>query len=160
MLFRSSVQIGWGEFTSDEFNSYCEAHGIKRYLTAPYSPHQNGVVKRRNQTVVAMARGMMKSKGIPRRFWGEAVVMAVYLLNMAPTKSVKGMTPYEAWCGHKPNVSHLRTFGCIADVKTVTRHVGKLIDRSTPMIMIGYEPGMRHAQCGFRGGQIMELGCS
>ena len=53
------------------------------------------------------------------------------------------MTPYEAWCGYKPNVSYLRTFGCIAHVKTVTRHVGKLTDRSTPMIMIGYERGSK-----------------
>ena len=85
----------------------------------------------------------MKSKGVPGRFWGEAVVTAVYLLNRAPTKSVEGMTPYEAWCGHKPNVAHLRTFGCIAHVKPVGGHVGKLADRSTPMIMIGYESGSK-----------------
>ena len=132
-----------GEFTSKEFTSFCELHGIKRYLTAPYSPQQNGVVERRNQTVVAMARSMMKSKGLPGRFWGEAVTTAVYLLNRAPTKSVVGMTPYEAWCGRKPTVDHLRTFGCVAHVKTVAGHVSKLADRSTPMVMIGYETGSK-----------------
>jgi transposase InsO family protein len=54
-----------GEFKSNEFKAFCEAHGIQRHLTAPYSPQQNSVVERRNQTVVAMARSMMKSKGIP-----------------------------------------------------------------------------------------------
>jgi hypothetical protein len=93
--------------------------------------------------VVAMARSMMKSKGMPGRFWGEAVSTAVYLLNRAPTKSVVGMTPYEAWYRRKPSVDHLRTFGCVAHVKTVVGHLNKLADRSTPMVMIGYEAGTK-----------------
>jgi hypothetical protein len=60
--------------------------GIKRFITAPYSPQQNRVVERRNQTVVAMARSFLKSKNMPNMFWGEAVTTAVYLLNRAPTK--------------------------------------------------------------------------
>jgi hypothetical protein len=67
-----------------------------------------------------MARNMMKSKGMPGRFWGEAVSTTVYLLNRAPTKSVVGMTPYEAWYGRKPSVDHLCTFWCVAHVKTMT----------------------------------------
>ncbi|RVW63781.1 Retrovirus-related Pol polyprotein from transposon TNT 1-94 [Vitis vinifera] len=62
-----------GEFTSNEFKTYCELLGIKRHLTAPYSPQQNGVVERRNQTVVGMARSLLKSMGVPGEFWGEAV---------------------------------------------------------------------------------------
>jgi hypothetical protein len=92
---------------------------------------------------VAMARSMMKSKGMPGRFWGEAVSTAVYLLNRAPIKSVVGMTPYEAWYGRKPSVDHLRTFGCVTHVKTVSGHTSKLADRSTPMVMIGYEAGTK-----------------
>lgn len=44
-----------GEFTSKEFNQYCEEVGIKRHLTKPYSPQQNGVVERRNHTMIEMA---------------------------------------------------------------------------------------------------------
>jgi hypothetical protein len=132
-----------GEFKSNEFKVFCEAHGIQRYLTAPYSPQQNGVVERRNQTVVAMARSMMKSKGMPGRFWGEAVNTAVYLLNRALTKSVVGMTPCEAWYERKPSVDHLHTFGCVAYVKTVAGHTNKLADQSTPVVMIDYEAGMK-----------------
>jgi transposase InsO family protein len=110
-----------GEFTSNSFASYCEDRGIKHFLTAPYTPQQNGVVERRNQTVVAMARSLLKSMGVPARFWGEAVVTAVYLLNRSPTKSVAGMTPYQAWHEKKPNVKHLHTFGCIAHVKKLVQ---------------------------------------
>jgi transposase InsO family protein len=57
-----------GEFTSNEFKGFCELNGIKHYLTAPYSPQQNGVVERRNQTVVGMARSLLKSKSVPGEF--------------------------------------------------------------------------------------------
>ena len=66
-----------GEFTSIEFKEYCESSGIKRYLTAPYSPQQNGVVERRNQTVIAMVRSMLKCKNLPMHFWAKAVKTAV-----------------------------------------------------------------------------------
>jgi Integrase core domain len=131
------------EFKSNEFNDYCKQMGIKRYLTAPYSPQQNGVVERRNQTVVAMARSMMKSMNMPAEFWGEAVATAVYILNRAPTKSLIGMTPYEAWYKRKPAVHHMRTFGYVAHVKEVKDHIRKLAARSSPMVFIGYESGSK-----------------
>jgi transposase InsO family protein len=133
-----------GEFTSNEFNDYCEKIGIKRFLTAPYMPQQNGVVESRNRTVVDMARSLLKSKNMPGSFWGEAVTTAVYLLNRAPTKAVIGKTPYEAIYGRKPNVSHLRTFECVAHVKTAEPHLSKLADRSTKMVFIWIREEFRH----------------
>lgn len=85
-----------GEFVSTAFKEFCEKEGLKRFLTAPYSPQQNGVVERRNQTVVEMARCMLKSKEMPAKFWGEAVKTAVYILNRSPTKAVETGTPYQA----------------------------------------------------------------
>ena len=62
----------------------------------------------------------------------------VFILNHAPTKALKGKTPFEAWHGRKPNVSFLRTFGCIGHVKNIKPHLGKIEDRSTPMVLLGY----------------------
>lgn len=45
-----------GEFCSSEFTNFCESNGILRHYTVPYSPQQNGIVERRNRTVVAMER--------------------------------------------------------------------------------------------------------
>jgi hypothetical protein len=67
----------------------------------------------------------------------------VYLLNRSPTKSVQGKTPYEAWHGKKPQVGHFRTFGCIGHVKKIGPGVDKLADRSTKMVLLGYEPGTK-----------------
>ena len=86
---------------------------------------------------------MLKAKGLPGRLWGEALAIAVYLLNRCPTKSVEGMTPFQAWHGKKPVVHHLRVFGCIAHVRNSSPHLKKLEDRSRKMIFIGYEAGSK-----------------
>jgi hypothetical protein len=66
--------------------------------------------------VVSTARSMLKAKGLPGWFWGEAMSIAVYVLNRCSTKSVDDMTPFEAWHGKKLVVHHLRMFGCIVYV--------------------------------------------
>jgi transposase InsO family protein len=132
-----------GEFAATDFIEYCAHLGVRRELTAPYTPQQNGVVERRNQSVVGTARSMLKAKGLPGVFWGEAVTTAVYLLNRSSSKSIQGKTPYQLWTGSAPNVQHLRTFGCIAHVKVNTPHLHKLDDRSRKMVFVGYEPGSK-----------------
>jgi hypothetical protein len=68
---------------------------------------------------------------VPVEFWGEAVKTAVYVLNRSPTRSLDGVTPFEAW--------HRR----VAHVKKVGPGVSKLSDRSAPMLFIGYEEGTK-----------------
>jgi hypothetical protein len=136
-----------GEFTATHFTEYYVELDVRRELTSPYSPQQNGVVEKRNQTVMVVARCMMKAKCLPRIFWGEAVNCVVYLLNRAASKSIEGKTPYELWTGSKPAVNHLRTFGCVAHVKNNTPNLKKLSDRSRKMIFVGYEPGSAAYRC-------------
>lgn len=61
-----------GEFTSRDFDEYCEAAGIRRHLTAPYTPQQNGVVERKNRTLMEMTRSLIKHMHMPNYLWGEA----------------------------------------------------------------------------------------
>jgi hypothetical protein len=89
-----------------------------------------------------MARALLKHWGMPVVFWGEAVVTTVYILNRSPTKALNSMTPYKTWHGHKPAVSHLRVFGCLAFGKELD-HIGKLNDRSTLVVFIGYAEGSK-----------------
>ena len=96
-----------GEFTSKEFNDFFESHDICHPLTVPRSPQQNGVAKRKNKTILNMARSMMKAKLIPKEFWTEAISCAIYLSNRSPTANVKYQTPQEAWSKRKPIVAHL-----------------------------------------------------
>lgn len=57
-----------GEFNSWLFIVLCNEHGIKHSTTAPWTPQQNGVVERRNQSVVEMARCLLKSMKVPGQF--------------------------------------------------------------------------------------------
>ena len=85
-----------GEFTSQDFNEFCKENGIKRQLTAAYTPQQNEVVERKNQTIMNMVRSMLLEKKLPETFWPEAVNWTVHILNRSPTLAVKNMTPEEA----------------------------------------------------------------
>nr|GEV44241.1 zinc finger, CCHC-type [Tanacetum cinerariifolium] len=131
------------EFTSNEFTKYCKEKGIARQLTAPYSPQQNGVVERRNRTVLSTTRSMMKAMKLPLTFWAKAVRHAIYIFNKVPTRAMEDKTPYEALYNRKPNLENLRIFGCTAYAKITTAHLKKLDDRSIPLIYLGVEEGSK-----------------
>src|SRR5664279_6168925 len=85
-----------------------------------------------------MARSLLKAKKLPGKFWGEAVSTAVFILNRSPTRSLDGVTPFEAWHGRQPDVSFLRMFGCMVHVRDTRPGLKKLDDRNRPMILVGY----------------------
>lgn len=85
-----------GEFTSQEFINFCDVNGIRRQLTATYTPQQNGVAKWKNRTIMNMVRSMISEKQLPKTFWPEAVNWTVHVLNRSPTMAVKNKTPEEA----------------------------------------------------------------
>ena len=58
-----------------------------------------------------MATCMIEAMDLTPKLWDEAINCAAYIQNKDPHKSVDGKTPYEAWFGHKPNISHFRIFG-------------------------------------------------
>jgi transposase InsO family protein len=130
-----------GEVTANHFKEYFAELGIQRDFNTPYSPPQNGIVEQCNQTVMGAARSMLKAKDLPGTFWGEAIIMAVCIINRSSSKGADGRTSYELWTGIMPSVHHLRTFGCVAHVKDTRSHLCKLNDRSKPSIFVGYEPG-------------------
>jgi hypothetical protein len=102
-----------GEYTSKEFMDFCAGEGIRRELTVPYNPQQNGVAERKNRAIVGAARAMLHDQGLPLFLWAEACYTAVYLQNRSPHRAVGSMTPEEAFSGKKLEVGHFRIFGCI-----------------------------------------------
>lgn len=85
-----------------------------------------------------MAKSMLHDKGIPCYLWVEAVHTTVYILNRCPKKSLDNITPFDAYCGRKPCIAHLRIFGskCYVHVPTELRH--KLESKSTKRVFAGY----------------------
>ena len=80
-------------------------------MTTPYTPQSNGVVEWANRTIMERVRCMLDDAGLSKKFWAVAFLVAVYLKNRTPTRSVVGKTPYEAWHGRKPSLKHLCAFG-------------------------------------------------
>ena len=72
--------------------------------------------------------------------------MAVFIINCMPTKSLKGMTPFEAWFETKPDISFMRTFRCVGHVKKTKPILTKLEYRSTSMVLLGYKEGSKAYQ--------------
>ena len=106
---------GGGEYGNKAFGEFCFAQGIEQKMTAPFSPHQNGVAERRWQTVGSMARCLLKQGNLPNSFWVRAVDVAFDLKNRCLTCSLPpNKTPFELFYCRKPDLSNLRVFGCSA----------------------------------------------
>lgn len=126
-----------GEYCSKEFEVFCDEQGIRRQLTASYTPQQNGVSERKNRTILNMVRSLLVKGGVPKSFWPETVLWSIHVLNRCPTFSVKNMTPEEAWSGRKPSVDHFKVFGCIAYAHIPDEKRKKLDDKGAKCIFLG-----------------------
>ena len=54
-----------GEFDSHHLKDLCWEAGIKRELSVPYNPQQNGVAERKNRTICEAAKAMMHDLDLP-----------------------------------------------------------------------------------------------
>lgn len=126
------------EYCNGQFDAYLKQEGIKRRLTVPYTPQQNGVAERFNRTIVDMARCLLIQSGLPTMYWGEAINTANYLRNRCPSRSHDGKTPYELWHGKLPDLSHLRVLGARAFILKKGPGQNKLDEKSVEGRFVGY----------------------
>jgi transposase InsO family protein len=69
------------EFKNSQIEGFLEEEGIKHEFSSPYTPQQNGVVERKNRTLLYMARTMLDEYKTSDRFWAEAINTACYSIN-------------------------------------------------------------------------------
>lgn len=136
-----------GEYISTEFNQHCTTNGIKRELTSPYSPLQNGKAERMNRSLQEMVRTFILNRKIDPRLWADLFITAAYVKNVLPSAAVanKGKSPDELWFGKLTPIGHLRAIGCRAFVhmpkgQEQTKHLrqGKLGPRARIGQLVGY----------------------
>ena len=101
------------EYESNEFNDYFREADIKRETTTAYTPEQNGVAERKNQTISEATRAMLHDQGLPKFLWREASNTVVYVQNRFPHQALDSKTPEEVFTGHKLDVSHFIIFGSL-----------------------------------------------
>ena len=105
--------------------------------TPPYSPESNGVAERKNRTLKNMMNAMLISSGAPLNLWGEAILSACHIQNRIPYKKT-GITPYEIWKGHAPNLNYLKVWGCPAKILLPEPKRKKLGPKTFDCMFIGY----------------------
>ena len=93
-----------------------------------------------NRTILDKVRCMLSESGLPKQSWTEATNTIVYLINRSSCSTINFQTPMSVWTRKKPNLTHLRPFGCIAYIHT---NQGKLNPRATKGVFIGYPTGVK-----------------
>lgn len=129
---------GGGEYVNNTMKAYLEECGIKHEITIPHSPQQNGVSERVNRSIIEKTICMLQSADLSRAYWAEACNTAIYLKNRAPHRALVNATPEEIWSGKKPDVAHLRVFGCTALVHIPKVSRKKLDAKTRRCIFVGY----------------------
>lgn len=126
------------EFCNKNLSNYFKREGIIHQTSVVYCPEQNGLAERVNRTIFEKARAMLQESGLSERYWGVAVMTAIYLKNRSPTSALSGGIPECEWTGSNIDLSHLRVFGCIAYsfVPDVKRQ--KLDAKAKQYIFVGY----------------------
>jgi hypothetical protein len=120
-------------------DKFCRKHGAVHQKTVPYAHQQNGKVERLNRTLQERARAMLHASGLPTEYWGEALLTANYVRNLSAVSNLD-KTPYEAMHGVKPDISHLRVFGCKCFIYTPkSKRGGKFYPVSDEGIFLGYD---------------------
>jgi transposase InsO family protein len=101
-----------GEYTSKDFSDLCIEARIKWEYIVLYSPQQNGVVERKNKTIIEATEVMIHDQNLPMIMWEEASMKIMHVQNKSPHQILKNMTSKEAFTRVKPEVGHFRIFGC------------------------------------------------
>ena len=129
-----------GEYNNCLFRGILRATGIQYEPAPPYTQNKNGVRERTIRTITTKARALLLDARLPAEFWAEAIQTAVYLHARSPSQSNKGKTPFEMIYHEKPELYHLRRFGCLACKLVPVPKCGekKFGCRSQECIILGY----------------------
>ncbi|KAK1653183.1 hypothetical protein QYE76_070988 [Lolium multiflorum] len=147
------------EFKNYTMQEFVDDEGIKHEFSAPYTPQQNGVVERKNRTIIEMARTMLSEFNSPHNFWGEAISTAVHYSNRLFLRPLHNKTPYELLTGNKPNVMYIRVFGCKCLVKNNKGKLGKFETRTIEGIFVGYAENSHAYRYYNRSSGTIEVSC-
>ena len=127
-----------GEFTLDKFNEYYKESGIKRELTIPYNPKQNGVVEINNGSIMGDVKVMIHDQDLPMYLWDEATKTAFYVQNKLSHSALGNKTVEEMFTGEKPEVIHLKRFGCLVYIHIPKEKRLKLDVSGKEGLFVGY----------------------
>ncbi|GKA73962.1 putative ribonuclease H-like domain-containing protein [Tanacetum coccineum] len=128
------------EFVNQTLREYYEKVGISHETFVACSPQQNGVIERRNRTLIEAARTMLIYANAPLFLWAEAVATACYTQNRSIIRLRHGKKPYELLHDKLPDLSFFHVFGALCYSTNDSENLGKLQPKADIGIFIGYAP--------------------
>jgi len=128
---------GGKECTGAKFDKWRSDKGIVVQTTTRYTPEQNGVAERYNRTLGERVTAVLADSNLPRKWWGEAALAVTYVANRTPSRG-KTKTPHELFFVKKPDVGHLRAFGCRVWAHVPHQVRRKMGDKAKPGTFMGY----------------------
>nr|GEU31159.1 hypothetical protein [Tanacetum cinerariifolium] len=126
------------EFKNQALKEYFDCVGISHQVSSVRTPQQNGVVKRKNWTLVEAARTMLIFSRVPLFLWAEAIATACFTQNRSIIHRRFNKTPYELINGRKPDISFFHIFGALCYPKNDREDIGKLGAKGDIGFFIGY----------------------
>nr|GEY92425.1 hypothetical protein [Tanacetum cinerariifolium] len=136
------------EFKNQMLKEYFDTVGISHQMSSVRTPQQNGVVERRNRTLVEAARTMLIFSRAPLFLWAEAIATACFTQNRSVIHRRFNKTPNELINGRKPDISFLHVFGALCYPKNDREDIGKLGAKGDIGFFIGSKPGLQSMTSG------------
>ncbi|GJS22759.1 retrovirus-related pol polyprotein from transposon TNT 1-94 [Tanacetum coccineum] len=128
------------EFVNQTLREYYEKVGISHETSVARSPQQNGVIERRNRTIIKAALTMLIYAKSLLFLWAETVATACYTQNCFIIRLHHGKTPYELLHDKPPDLSFFHVFGALCYSINDSENLGKLQPKADIGIFIGYAP--------------------
>nr|GFC02366.1 retrovirus-related Pol polyprotein from transposon TNT 1-94 [Tanacetum cinerariifolium] len=126
------------KFKNKTLAKFFDEVGISQQFFASRTPQQNGVVERRNRTLVEAARTMLTFANLPSFLWAEAIATACFTQNHLIIHKRFDKNPYELMKKRKPNIKFFRVFGCRCYLLNDYEDVGKLKAMGDLGVFVGY----------------------
>jgi len=128
------------ELTAGKMGTHLASRGIAIQKTAPYAHPQAGKIERYVRTIEEGGQTLLADSGLSMTFWCDAVLTSQYLRNRLPTSTLAAnITPFEVITRTKPDVSHLRVWGCQCFVAIPDELRDKAGFKRFEGIFVGYE---------------------
>jgi hypothetical protein len=147
------------EFKNSQIEGFLEEEGIKHEFSSPYTPQQNGVVERKNRTLLDMARTILDQYKTPDRFWAKAINTACYSINWLYLLRILKKTSYELLTVKKPNVSYFRVFGSKCFILIKRCRNSKFAPKAVEGFLLGYDSNTRAYRVFNKSTGLVEVSC-
>jgi hypothetical protein len=147
------------KFKNSQIEGFLEKEGIKHEFSSLYTPQQNGVVERKNRTLLDMARTMLDEYKTPDRFWAEAINTACYSINRLYLHRILKKTSYELLTGKKPNVSYFRVFGSKCFILVKRGRKSKFAPKAVEGFLLGYDSNTREYRVFNKSTRLVDVSC-